>query len=907
MRANRNCARRRRWLSSADAADLGFDAALSELVAASQQAIDAANKAREEAREQELRQAEAFAEEQRQRIAEQNRAAKRMRYSMMGLAAVFVVAVGAAIFAWMQSEKAQQLAEQEVSAREEAEARRIESEQARAQAERLRAASIAQLLLTLAPQQQAIDQDERSALMARQAYLLSGNDSGRLRDHADRVLRTVLTAPGFAATLTTEVLAVDFSPDGRMLAASSYAGEKVGQMLLWDLSRRSAPPITLPGPTDENFYTVSFRPDGKVLAAARDEDGTVLLWDLEQPGDPPTVVAGYEGGAWSLAFSPDGRHLAIGARYDDTVRLLDLSDPDAGLIFGAAETGLPDIAMRLAVNPGGVAVAFSPDGRTLAAGSHLGSVRIWDPSAPTKPVFEYRGHEGPVWSLAFSPDGNRLASGGKDATVRVWDMRDADAPPRLLRGHEEGITSLAFGRDGETLASGSTDDSIRLWDLANPDDGPVLARSGPLDVHDLAISPDGLRLASGASGLHGLQLWDLRPSGQPGVLPQDGSLVSVAISPDGAFLASTSDDVIRLRNQSDPSAPPTDLRGHSKKVWGLAFSPDGNMLSSTSQDGTVRLWRLGSPIEEIAALKGTEPWSAPFSPDGKTLATSYYDETTEEMILRLWDLNDLDAEPMVLRTEMTRWINEIAFSSDGRRLVATGREGLIHLEDLESPGAGAMVLRGHEGMIMSVAFSPDSTQLASGGRDSTVRLWDLADEGTPSSILGQHDDEVVRVRFSPDGKYLATSSKDRSVRLWNLVTPNTPPALLHGHEGAVWALAWSPDSKTLVSGSKQLLFWDLTHPVTAAPLGRLAELVCEKVWRNLTLEEWHQFVGTDIPYERTCPNLPIHPSLLETAEKNAKAGDKEGAVALFQRAIELQPDLRIRPEAEAARLAGEAQ
>ena len=58
-----------------------------------------------------------------------------------------------------------------------------------------------------------------------------------------------------------------------------------------------------------------------------------------------------------------------------------------------------------------------------------------------------------------------------------------------------------------------------------------------------------------------------------------------------------------------------------------------------------------------------------------------------------------------------------------------------------------------------------------------------------------------------------------------------------------------------------MLLWDLTHPVTAAPLERLAELVCDKVWRNLTLDEWHQFVGEDIPYERTCPNLPAHPSV----------------------------------------------
>ncbi len=356
--------------------------------------------------------------------------------------------------------------------------------------------------------------------------------------------------------------------------------------------------------------------------------------------------------------------------------------------------------------------------------------------------------------------------------------------------------------------------------------------------------------------------------------------------------------------QAGIRASPIVLQGHTGNVWNVTFSPDGKMLSSTSKDGTVKLWHLGSPIEEIAALPAVDPWVAPFSPDGNNLATAGYKDEIG-MFVRLWNVGDLDAEPAILRTDMTRWINEIAFSPDGRRLVATGREGMIHLEDLESPGKGAEVLRGHEGMIWSVTFSPDGTRLASGGSDTTVRLWDPADPSAPSSVLGRHDDAVLRVRFSPDGKYLASSSKDTSIRLWDLTSEGTLPALLHGDQGGVWALAFSPDSKTLVSGGDEngVMLWDLTHPVNTAPLGRLADLVCEKVWRNLTLDEWHQFVGEDIPYARTCPDLPAHPSLVETARKKAKAGDVEGAVVLFRRAVELEPALAINPEEEAAAFA----
>jgi WD40 repeat protein len=850
-----------RWLASADAKDLGYSEALPALVRNSQRALQQAEREREDARQRELAQAQALAEEQRRHAEGQARAAAGLRRLATLLAGVFVVAVVAAAFAWWQGEKAQTLAEKEAVARQEAEARRGESERARAEAERLRAASVAQLLLTLAPEQQAINQHERSALMARQAYLLGGSAPGRLRDHADRVLRAVLASPDFAPSLAPRVSAVAFSPDGRMLAASSLAGKKESQLLLWDLDRRGAPPTALPGPADDFIYALSFRPDGKALAAA-DEAGVVFLWDLQRPGDPPVVLAEHEAGAWSLAFSPDGRRLAIGAKRDDTVLLLDLSDPDAGLVFGAAETPVRDPVSEGGFYPGGVPVAFSPDGRTLASGSRRGSVRLWDPSAPTKPVREYRGHEGPVWSLAFGPHGNRLASGGRDAIVKVWDMRDADIPPRVLGGHEKEVVSLAFSPDGETLASGSIDNTVQLWDLSSPGARAVVLRSDLEDVYDVAFSPDGFRLASAApSG--GLRLWDLRPSGQPSALPgHDGATTAVTFSPDGEFLGVTVDQSVRLWKLSDLTAAPTVLQGHTGNVWSATFSPDGKMLSSTSKDDIVKLWRLGSPIEEIAEFPATDPWAAPFSPDGKTLATASWNEDIE-MFVRLWDLGELGAEPAILRTEMTRWINEIAFSPDGRRLVATGREGIIHLEDLEHPGAGAEVLRGHEGMIWSVVFSPDGTRLASGGGDRTVRLWDLAVPGAPSSVLGRHDDAVLRVRFSPDGKYLASSSKDTSIRLWDLSSPGTPPALLSGHESAVWALAFSPDSKILASGAeaKGVLLWDLTHPVNTAQLEQLADLVCEKVWRNLTIEEWREFVSEDMPYERTCPDLPAHPSV----------------------------------------------
>jgi WD40 repeat protein len=111
------------------------------------------------------------------------------------------------------------------------------------------------------------------------------------------------------------------------------------------------------------------------------------------------------------------------------------------------------------------------------------------------------------------------------------------------------------------------------------------------------------------------------------------------------------------------------------------------------------------------------------------------------------------------------------------------------------------------------------------------------------------------------------------------------PMVLHGHDGWVVTVAFNPNGKTLASGSS-----DNTVRLWIRDTETLANMVCKKVWRNLTMEEWNQFVGPDIPYERTCPNLPVHPSVLRAGQNLAKEGDIEGAIAIFQQVLELETE-----------------
>lgn len=635
-----------------------------------------------------------------------------------------------------------------------------------------------------------------------------------------------------------ELLSVAFSPDGQLLASAS--GEC--SVILWDMATRQRVD-TLMGHGGA-VLSVAFSPDGRLLASAG-EDGTVILWDVAK-GQRVQTLKGHEKRVLSVAFSPDGRLLAS-ASYDKTVILWDVS-------WGEEVVKLHHDVQVLGV-------AFSPDGKLLASASDDNKaeddnrVILWDMETRQR-LHTFEGHEERVRSVAFSPDGGQLASASEDNTVILWDVTKRTLLKRL-KGHEGDVLGVAFSPNGSRLASASADETVILWDVAERKQLAKLA-GHRARVQGVAFGPDGKQLASASKDKHVI-LWDARSreSARVGRLfdmlkpPGKKSISSVAFSPDrdARLLASAGDDSKVVLWDLSGRKPPAVLTGHvkPKPVTGVALSPDGKLLASASKDKTVILWDVATHESLVTLREHTRSvLGVAFSPDGKLLASASYDKS-----VILWDV--ATRRKLAGLTGHDKAVRDVAFSPDGKLLASASDDQSVILWDVATREQ-VDKLKEHTGKVWRVAFSPDGSLLASGSDDATVILWDMSTSMSTrkyrARLTGHVKDKgVIGVAFSPSGQVLASAGEDHKVIMWD-VEAAKPLATFEGHDKAAVSVAFSPDGGLLASAGDdgKLILWNWSPEF-------LAEQACRVANRNLSRNEWRQFMP-DLPYRETCGELP---------------------------------------------------
>ena len=361
--------------------------------------------------------------------------------------------------------------------------------------------------------------------------------------------------------------ALAFSPDSKSLAAASYSAA----VYLWGVGDGA---LLQAIPKHGIIESVAFSADGKMLASAGTTNSNIGVWDIDKRQARHPCVDHHSDIITGLAVSRDGKRIATGS-HDATGRTWELSSGKFLREFRG-----PKLAGPLVWS-----VAFSPDDKVLAMSHQSQGITLWNPDDGTLLRQIDAPRFGRVVALAFSPDGKSLASESiDDGVAKLWNPENGAAIrtfPRLTdRGH-----AVAFSGDGKWLASAG--DQVYVWNAVTGQLRLQLRHAASA----VAYSKDNKLVAS--AGFSDVRLWDA-DTGNELAKFEEKRLIhpgqrGLAFSPDSGYLAVTRLDRIRVLDLKTRQEV-ANLKGHRATVTSVAFTPDGTTLVSVSADCTGLVW-----------------------------------------------------------------------------------------------------------------------------------------------------------------------------------------------------------------------------------------------------------------------------------------------------------------------------
>jgi WD40 repeat protein len=514
-------------------------------------------------------------------------------------------------------------------------------------------------------------------------------------------------------------------------------------------------PYTGPDSMRGRVRALAFSPDGRTLAAGRD-DGTVAVLGVEAHKPIGAIAHDARAGGCVTTLGSGFACKAAGVDAEVTAIAFDPGGAGGTAILWDARSGqrLRRVLHGEEVRP----AAFSPDGTLLACLSTDGEVSLSDAAAGGERGRWQSGESG--LALAFSADGAHFVTASGN-TATVW--RVADAHRVLQVTHERSavkavgpavwIDGVAFSRDGAFVDTAGRDGTARVWVVATGEELVRVVHGAP--VHAVAFGPDGTSLATSAAD-QTARLWEL-PSGRERLRAAHDAPVEVAaFSPAGDLAASADMAGNTLIWRLAPGDRIAEV-WHGREVAAVAFRPDGGAVAKVDRAGSLLLWSREGRLLAWSEAAGFHPTALAFSGDGRSVAVTsanprLWIARVSNLLIPALSLTSREVQDPEIRSTFAA-----ARSADHRqvRVWRTGDAAPVIALDVDRP----------DDFVMDARGTARATRVKIGNRaadGSEIRVWRIAD-GAP---LGRFrlDTQVGAWDLGPEGRSFAVVASEPGAR-----------------------------------------------------------------------------------------------------------------------------------------------
>lgn len=507
-----------------------------------------------------------------------------------------------------------------------------------------------------------------------------------------------------------------------------------------------------------------------------------------------------------LAFSPDGKLLAAGGQGNQVV------------VWDVATSEVVHTLRHQHYINGNLmgveAVAFSPDGRVIASAGHEGAIYVWNVSTGEN-ISKISSQKG-ISALAYSSDGKLLASAceGAASEIKIWSTGTSTESLTISTGMLNWIRHIEFSRDGKWLLATASEGGLKVWDAATLQ-GAYASTSKSGSLVPATFSRDSKCLFEKLDrGERHIAIsvgdWkELTPSVASD--PRDSSAWSIALSLDGKCIAwGTVPGLITLCETTTETKPRILYTGDPYGINHLAFSPNGQLLAACT-DGldSVCVWDISKPRSlPKRATRSDQPFKSIRAHSAEIDRVAYSPDgiflatAARDGTAKLWDLSNDKVLHRI--TTIGERVCDFAFVNGACLKAAIARDGSLSVISLDT-GTTVTSIPPGKSRFEAAAFGENATELATCDRASNVRVFDVSSGKEGTTLKSQIDTSFwARIALSPDGTRLAVGGWGGALEIWDtrlhlaLLSENIPGT--HTQQNGILQLDFVEGGEVLAVG-----------------------------------------------------------------------------------------------------------